>query len=84
MNVEVLFFASLRELVGCTSIELTLPDEADRKDLMTQLQNEFGLEKAAPLFAENVSIAVNRTLEKGGFILQAGDEVAFLPPITGG
>lgn len=84
VNVEVLFFASLREAIGRTSIDLHLPVEATRKDLLTHLRNEFGDDRVAPLLAENVSIAVNRTLEKGAFVLKPGDEVAFLPPITGG
>lgn len=84
MNVDVLFFASLREAIGVTSIALNLPEAATRRDLLDQLQREFGSERVAPLLAENVAISVNRTLENGGFTLKSGDEVAFLPPITGG
>jgi len=36
------------------------------------------------LSAANVRIAVNREFVEGSCTLQDGDEVAFMPPITGG
>lgn len=84
MKVNVLFFASLKEDLGCAEIELQLSELASRADLFDCLTNELGSDRVAPLFAENVSIAINQSIEKGEFTLQSGDEVAFLPPITGG
>ena len=84
MKVNVLFFASLKEDLGFSEIELDVSQSSGRSDLLDSLTNELGTDCVAPLLAENISIAINRTIEKGEFTLQAGDEIAFLPPITGG
>ena len=84
MKVNVLFFASLKEELGISEIELDVAEFAQRSDLFDSLKNELGSDCVAPLLAENISIAVNRNIEKGEFALKKGDEVAFLPPITGG
>ena len=84
MKIEVLFFASLREELGIDTVELHLNEAASRRTLLDSLMLELGEEKVAPLLSEEVSIAVNQTIEKGDFALSSGDEVAFLPPITGG
>lgn len=84
MKVNVLFFASLKEDLGVSEIELNVSELAGRSALFDSLTNEFGSDCVTPLFAENVSIAINRNIEKGEFVLKPGDEIAFLPPITGG
>ena len=84
MKVNVLFFASLKEDLGVSEIELDVSERAGRSDLLDSLTSELGSDCVSPLRAENVSIAVNRSIEKGEFVLKSGDEIAFLPPITGG
>ena len=84
MKVNVLFFASLKEDLGISEIELDVAEFAQRSDLFDSLKNELASDCVAPLLAENISIAVNRNIENGEFALKTGDEVAFLPPITGG
>ena len=84
MKVNVLFFASLKEDLGVSEIELDVSQSADRSALIDSLTSNLGADCVAPLLAENISIAINRTIEKGEFALQPGDEVAFLPPVTGG
>ena len=84
MKVNVLFFASLKEDLGFSEFELELKEAANRSALLDSLAQKLGNDCAEPLFDERISIAINRTIEKGEFVLQSGDEVAFLPPITGG
>ncbi len=84
MKVNVLFFASLKEDLGVSEIELDVSMLAGRSELLSALKNELGTECVAPVLEENVSIAINRRIEKGDFALKDGDEIAFLPPITGG
>ena len=79
--VQVKFFASLREDVGCAQLEVratSLPE------LFAALEDELGAFKVDALRAENVRIAVNQTLVDASCEFQPGDEVAFLPPVTGG
>ena len=88
--IRVLFFASLREAVGRSECEIPLPPGADDgspfgvEALMAELRRRLAAGAYAALIAENVRIAVNRELVDGAVALRAGDEVAFLPPVTGG
>ena len=88
--IRVLFFASLREAVGRSEYEIPLSPGADSvpafglEALMAELRRRLTAGAYAALIAENVRIAVNRELVDGAVTLQAGDEVAFLPPVTGG
>ncbi|MDF2177020.1 molybdopterin synthase sulfur carrier subunit [Aliiglaciecola sp. CAU 1673] len=80
--IKVLFFARLREVLGCESLELPaqFPDMGSlRQTLMSRGQDwqEF-LAPGATLGA------VNQTLATDDTPLQDGDEVAFFPPVTGG
>ena len=84
VKVSVLFFASLKEDIGQSELMLEVTETAGRDELATALAEALGGEQVAPLFAENVAIAINQNIAKGDFELHAGDEVAFLPPITGG
>lgn len=84
ITVSVLFFASLRDATGADRVTLNLPGDSNQAVLMQSLRRELGSEAAAALEAENVRVAVNQTLITGTCNLQDGDEVAFLPPVTGG
>ena len=84
MNVNVLFFASLRDKVGFDSLTLDLAGNSSKADLFVALQELIGKTRVNLLQEADVSIAVNQTLKREEFELNPGDEVAFLPPITGG
>ena len=79
--VSVLFFASLRDEVGENLIELNVKD---LDDLRMQLTDRFGVTRVASLFEDNVRIAVNKDVIGGSYDFRGGEEVAFLPPVTGG
>ncbi|GIS51531.1 MAG: hypothetical protein Ct9H90mP27_0220 [Gammaproteobacteria bacterium] len=80
-SVSVLFFASLRDEVGESEVEL---DVEDLDDLRMQLTDRFGVSTVASLFEDNVRIAVNKDVIEGGYDFRGGEEFAFLPPVTGG
>ena len=86
--IRVLFFASLREAVGRSECRIPLLPATGPAfgldGLMAELKQRLDAGAYAALLAENVRIAVNRELVEGAVDLQAGDEVAFLPPVTGG
>ncbi|MFE4109120.1 molybdopterin synthase sulfur carrier subunit [Kosakonia sp. YIM B13611] len=80
--IKVLFFAQVRELVGCdsTTIDTVFPSvEALRQHLAAQ-----GERWALALEEGKLLAAVNQTLVSFDHPLQSGDEVAFFPPVTGG
>ena len=80
-QVKVLFFASLREQTGTGEINL---DAENLTELYAQIEIQLGTQARLALQAENIRIAVNQDLIERDVALRQGDEVAFLPPVTGG
>jgi molybdopterin synthase catalytic subunit len=80
MRVLVRLFASYREAAGVGRIELELPPGARVKDAI------FKIVKDHPLIAEGrqVVIARNREYVTPDEPLADGDEVALIPPVSGG
>lgn len=79
--VTVKFFAQLRETAGVESVEVAA---TDLEQLYTVLEQLLGSDISVQLRAENVRVAVNQSIVSVNTTLRAGDEVAFLPPVTGG
>lgn len=80
MKVKVLFFALGRELTGVEELEMTLPEGATAAVLIERISEKY------PRFRElrSYMIAVNMTFAGSGTVLKAGDEVAIIPPVSGG
>jgi molybdopterin synthase sulfur carrier subunit len=83
--IEVRFFARLREALGRE--RLSLPLEAPGLTvaaLLSALEAELPGARAQ-LTAPGIRLAVNQAfVEDEAFVLNPGDEIAFLPPVTGG
>ena len=86
MKVRAVFFASLRETVKTDVLDADVADGASLDDLRRYLARRLGAEQMAAIDAADVRVAVNRRLIHDGeaAVLSAGDEVAFMPPVTGG
>ncbi|MEX0850606.1 MAG: molybdenum cofactor biosynthesis protein MoaE [Gaiellaceae bacterium] len=76
MKVRVRLFAGLRERAGSGSVEVELPDSAVVADVWSALG--LGDEPAGLLFA------LNRGYARKDAALSSGDEVAVIPPVSGG
>jgi MoaE-MoaD fusion protein len=76
MRVTVRLFAMLRERAGTSRRELELPDGATAGDVWAAL--ELGPEP------EGLALAVNRAYADRAAALADGDEVALIPPVSGG
>jgi len=76
-----MLFAQLRDLAGTGSVACDVADPATARDVWRALAN--GYPALAP-FESSVSCAVNAEYAKLNTIVKAGDEVAFLPPVSGG
>jgi molybdopterin converting factor subunit 1 len=76
MDVHVRLFAGLRERAGADQIELSLPEGALVADALSQLAD---LVEGVP-----VVMAVNREYADADLRLEPGDEVALIPPVSGG
>lgn len=82
MKVKVLFFAIARELTGVNSIELELDinPEPSTESLLTSLLLLY-----PSLNTIKFRFAVNKKyVSESSFLLKEGDEIACLPPISGG
>jgi molybdopterin synthase sulfur carrier subunit len=84
MTVRVLFFASLKEAVGCESLSIDLPEQLELSAFIDRLAEQLGAHAHQALTSESVRVAVNQELRNGPQVISDGDEVAFLPPVTGG
>ena len=83
--VTILYFAGLRESLGCSREQVALPGAtATVSSLVEQLRNrnERWTEAFAP--GQRWRVAVNQQMADLATPLHAGDEVAFFPPVTGG
>ncbi len=76
MQVRVRLFAGLRERAGAVELELELPDGALVRDALAQMHP---LTDGVP-----VVLAVNQEYANQNSVLHAGDEVALIPPVSGG
>src|ERR687888_2260534 len=76
MIVRVRLFAMLRERAGRDELELELPDGARVADALAAVDD---LAAGLPLV-----LAVNREYARAEAPLHAGDELALIPPVSGG
>jgi len=82
MNIQVLLFAGLAETAGASKISLSFADEqvnvqAVRNELKNLLPNLEDL-------IEKSMVAVNQDYAANDFVISVGDEVALIPPVSGG
>jgi len=81
--IRILYFASLRERLG--GAEETLQEcPATVEALRAQLAARGGVWSEVFDGEQHVLVAVNQEMAPAGQVLQAGDEVGFFPPVTGG
>src|SRR2546421_12765105 len=76
MEVTVWLFAMLRERAGAREVTLSLPDGARVSDALAELGS---IAEGLPLV-----MAVNREYADADQVLDAGDELALIPPVSGG
>ena len=81
MQVELRLFAMLRESAGRERLELELPEGATVADALAAARHEPGLDVLASM---PVRVAVNREYASDDAPVSAGDELALIPPVSGG
>jgi molybdopterin converting factor subunit 1 len=81
MRVRVLFFGMLKDLAGKSSDWLDLPEGASVRDVLTSYESRIPrLRESLP----SLALAVNQQYSGPDTKLKPGDEVALLPPVSGG
>ncbi len=81
MRVRVLFFGQLKDITGVSQEEAELSEGARVEDLFERYGRRFP--KLAE-FRPSIAASVNQEYTQWRALLSAGDEVAFLPPVSGG
>jgi molybdopterin converting factor subunit 1 len=81
MKVRVLFFGVLRDLAGKSSDSLQLPDGGSVRDVISRYQSQIPRLKDS---LSSIALAVNQQYASPETKLKDNDEVALLPPVSGG
>jgi len=81
IRVTVRLFAGVREAAGADELAMELPEGATVDDLQCVLAERVpALSRILP----SCVVAVNRRYAAGAVSLSDGDEVAVIPPVSGG
>jgi len=81
MRICVLYFGVLKDLVGHGRAEMDLAEGASVAEL---LEAHRELAKGRETLWNSIAVAVNQEYARAGDVLKDGDEVALLPPVSGG
>ena len=83
MQVQLLFFAQLKELANADSITLEISQGESVTDLLAKLEEQYpDLSKA--LLDQTAMVSINQQIAQWDSPLNDGDEIGFLPPVSGG
>src|SRR4051812_11748276 len=80
MTISVRLFAGLRERAGTDRLEVELPDGATVGELLVALAGT----PVGPIGPRQCVVAINREYADAAQTIAAGDEVALVPPVSGG
>ena len=85
MNIQLRFFASVREALGTSQERLSVPDGVTTVGAVRRLLQQRGGVWAEALADHKVlRMACNHHMTDADAALSEGCEVAFFPPVTGG
>jgi molybdopterin converting factor subunit 1 len=81
MRVTVRLFARLRDIAGVSELTRDMPAGSTPADVWRELAADF---PEMARYDSSISTAVNADYAKMNTVLSDNDEVAFLPPVSGG
>ncbi len=81
LKVKLLFFATCRDITGVKEMDYEVDDQATLSELKKQLYVE---QPELKLLEKTLSFAVNTEYVDDSVRLHCDDEVAFIPPVSGG
>lgn len=79
--MRILFFAQLKDATGCASVELPAPTAIGTGQLWAELLKRF---PALEVHRRTVRLAKNSEYVTVNVQFADGDEVALIPPVSGG
>ncbi|MDH4619665.1 molybdenum cofactor biosynthesis protein MoaE [Brevibacillus sp. AY1] len=81
MTITILLFAGLAERANQREIQLTLPEQATVRDLLKAVAEQHPA--LSPLL-NSCFVSINHEYAAPDYIISANDEIALLPPVSGG
>src|SRR5947208_14987178 len=81
MQVRVLFFGVLKDIVSRSAETLDLPEGAVAADVVKHYERFVSAKNG---ILSSVAISINQEYSNPNTTLHAGDEIALLPPVSGG
>jgi molybdopterin converting factor subunit 1 len=81
MTFHVKLFAAMSELAGSNTADVELPDGSTVGDLRREVSKQLPLARTLLMRS---GVAVNHDLAENDRVLQPNDEVAVIPPVSGG
>lgn len=80
MKVDILLFGITKDLVGSSKIVLDIPSGTTIAEFKTLLQTSYPELSGM----ESVAVALNSEYAMPGDLIQQHDEIALIPPVSGG
>ena len=80
MNIKVLFFGKVKEIIKKNNLDLEVSDDYTLRDLVNNINNNFSVLSELPIiYSKN-----NEYMYSLDVSLNNGDIIGFIPPISGG
>lgn len=79
ININIQYFAALRELTGCACEALSVQSGSNPKTVYQQLNNQYDLPDQ-----KRLKVAINDCFCSWESVLTNDDTIVFIPPVTGG
>ena len=80
MKASILAFGIAKDIFGASAIEVDLPEQATARDLKTLLEQRYPRLKQIASYL----LAVNNEYADDALLLTGRDEIAVIPPVSGG
>ena len=79
LQIQVVYFAKLRELTGLDQETFSISKGANPSDVLVSINERHQID-----IGSNFKIAVNDAFSDWDIMLNDGDRLVFIPPVTGG
>jgi MoaD family protein len=81
MNVRAEFYSRVKEIIGASALELSLPENSTVNDLFEQLKESYPQMRD---FEKSVLFGIGVEFVDRNQPLNEGDTIAIMPPVQGG
>lgn len=79
-TVKIRTYGIAREIIGASVLEISIPENASAESVLKQVQHQFP--KLQHL--RSLALAINESYADSGQIIRSTDDLALIPPVSGG